>query len=453
MMAKKKPSRKQVVEKILNSITEPIKADELVEKILKRYKSTAKNPKRAIRSYLRELDGKELIFEDMHTIVPMEIAMQGIRYYITLDEIPQQGVILSDVFCSFIPWHVKNKVQLLDASHQKLDYKEVQVKMEKQSPLDLFGYLKASGYSLESWFKQNKITPEHIILISIVDWNKLCFSLDVGTRESIKEENNQKFADIVFNMLEKANNEYIDIQSSIATAYYLLGKENRLPCEYWRNILTNDGRMVCDRTGIQYADSLPFLEMFEENAYFEEPCVSEEEGRKVYCFKAYLKYKDTIWRTFQIQGEQTLVDLHYYMIELFDYDLDSSYISSFWKCIQRGKNKRKYREVEISRMSHFDNGEDTPIAALEISVGDRLKYVYYDKERIEHMIELQEVTEPQEIEYPIEIQRNKPEYQYCSKCKQVAIYVCYTHSQKESFVCDGDCLEEYEACYLEKIIY
>ncbi|WP_372366417.1 hypothetical protein [Candidatus Uabimicrobium sp. HlEnr_7] len=459
MAKRKQPSRKQIVKKILSSIIAPVKADELVAKVLKKYTPTAKDPKKAIRSYLRELDGELLIFEDLHTVVPLKVAMEGVQYYITFDEFLQQGVLLPVVFSSFTNWYGKKKVQLLDASHRKLDYEETTIELKKQSPLDLFMPSEIIGYSLESWFKENEITNKNIILITIVDWNKHCFSLEVKTLEGINKENNQRFADIVFGMLEKASKEHINIYRTIPTAYYLLKKENKLPCKYWQDILIDDGRMMFDDFCIQYIENTRFGWISEENE--EEYALDKKEGDKVYCFKAFLKYEDTIWRSFQIQGINTLADLNDCMMEFFQRDFD--HMAGFWKCTQRGKNKRKrYREIELANINPFGEGDgaEIPIATLDMQVGDRLKYVYDFGDWIEHVIELQDIFEPKKKElYPVETGRNKPNYKYCSMCKEkskkeVAKFICIDCSQEQREVlCCEDCIEEHDGCFLEDILY
>lgn len=56
-----------------------------------------------------------------------------------------------------------------------------------------------------------------------------------------------------------------------------------------------------------------------------------------------------------------------------------------WKLVRRGQTSR-FREIDLGNVDPLGegNGADSRIAGLGLQVGDRLKYVYYFGDWIEH---------------------------------------------------------------------
>ena len=80
MADKKPPSLYDIIERVLAQVPGPIPIDELAKRVLAIYPSKAKNPLTSVRSTLRlEHAGKTLVFLDRQTIVPLRVAMQGVR--------------------------------------------------------------------------------------------------------------------------------------------------------------------------------------------------------------------------------------------------------------------------------------------------------------------------------------------------------------------------------------
>ncbi len=190
--------------------------------------------------------------------------------------------------------------------------------------------------------------------------------------------------------------------------------------------------------------------------------LSEKEKQQVYRFKVYFKHNKKLWRRIEIQGEQTLDDLDGMLHTAFNHGWD--HLSGFWRLISRGKGKR-FREEELAVIYPFGNdgyGGETLIAALELKVGDALKYVFDFGDWIEHRLELEAVEAPvPEAEYPRQVAENKPRYHYCPHCKeqgkkQIATWVCIECSNnegKEVLIC-GACLKEFHPeHYADEMLY
>jgi hypothetical protein len=79
----------QAVEQVLAGLDGPISIEELSARVLAIRPSKAKNPVTLLRNQLRwDHVGKTLVFLDDRTVLPMRLAMQGIRFRIPVD--PQE---------------------------------------------------------------------------------------------------------------------------------------------------------------------------------------------------------------------------------------------------------------------------------------------------------------------------------------------------------------------------
>jgi hypothetical protein len=191
--------------------------------------------------------------------------------------------------------------------------------------------------------------------------------------------------------------------------------------------------------------------------------LSKEDGQKVYCWRAQLVHAPSIWREVEILGRQSISELDSILRDAFHHDI-FDHLSGFWKRIVRGGSSRKrYREVRIADVHPYEStaDEDTTIAALKFNVGDQMKYVYDFGDWIEHILELQSIGEAESgVDYPREVARNKPKYEYCIECqeegkKTIATWTCYTCSNEKQidvFLC-GNCMNKHGEHYTQEILY
>ena len=189
--------------------------------------------------------------------------------------------------------------------------------------------------------------------------------------------------------------------------------------------------------------------------------LSPEEAKQIYTFKANLKHRKGLWRTIEIQGEQTLGDFDRELRSAFEHDWD--HMSGFWKLFQQGKRK-KYSEEDLGSLNSFGEGEatDVSIAELELSVGGRLKYVYDFGDWVEHDIVLESLANPEAgAKYPRVVAKNKPRYRYCASCKKKgrktrATWFCVQCSDEKGKTmnfCDDCCSKFHEVHYITEIVY
>lgn len=194
---------------------------------------------------------------------------------------------------------------------------------------------------------------------------------------------------------------------------------------------------------------------------------------QVYRFKAVLVCRPKIWRVIEVQGKHTLADLDSAMRDAFNHDV-FDHMGGFWKLIPRaaqaktmsqrsGGKATRYREVDIGNVEPMGGGDRsaTKIAALDLSVGDQLKYVYDFGDWIEHRLTLEAIEAPQSnAKYPREVSRNQPEYAYCVECQKkgkqkVEKWICLSCTngpEQETWLCEK-CTDKQEEHYLEEILY
>ncbi len=78
------PTYDQVIEKILREAAAPMSVLELAQKIAAARPSTSKDPVKAAEKKIKEAAGRQLVYLDSNTIVPLEIAWQGVRFRMDL---------------------------------------------------------------------------------------------------------------------------------------------------------------------------------------------------------------------------------------------------------------------------------------------------------------------------------------------------------------------------------
>jgi hypothetical protein len=460
------------VEQALTEVNGPLAMDEFIRRILTIYPSKAKKPAASIRTHLRyDHEGKTLVYLDRQTIVPLHIAMHGVRFRLPLSPLEvERGVLfISPGFDYFLRREVgPAKAQLLDVTGDSLRVSVMTVKQTLAGPLGPVTH-EISAFDLGDWFRTKSVRQNDSVLVTIEDWETGRFRLEhervANRRHQEIERKNKELADVLFDMLEAAPDERLFGHRVILTAYARLSDPRGYPGDHWHVVLQQDGRMMWDGLTICYSDSptaIGRILLPEEEEMPDEEPYTPAQARQVYRFKAAFRHRPNLWRAIEIQGEQTLGDFDDILRDAFNHD-PGDHLSGFWKRIRRGKGER-FREVEIGDINPFEGGgaADLHLAGLGLKPGDELKYVYDFGDWIEHLLTLEAIIEPEgEVEYPRIADQNKPNHKYCLSCqnqgrKTVATWICIECSneeQKQVIVCE-DCLSaEHEDHYSEEMVY
>jgi hypothetical protein len=427
-----------------------------------------------VRSTLRlEHAGKTLVFLDRQTLVPLHVAMQGVRFRIPLtrEEVDRGVLCIAPAFDCFRRQGLAHQdMHLLDAAGHPLASHVVILKQQVTGPLGSFTQ-ETPAFEIGAWYRAHRVRHNDSVLVTIEDWQHGHFRLEHEPanqrRQQDIERQNQELANVLFAMLEAARSEQLFAHQTIPTAYARLSDLRGYPGDHWTEVITNDARMQWDGFSIHYSDfRSPWDEMLllAQQAEHAPPQESytPEQARQVYCFTAALWHRPQLWRRLEIQGGQTLADFDAILREAFRHDT-SDHLGGFWRLVRRGTAQR-FREIDLGDIDPFGGGSgaDRHLAGLGLQPGDALKYVYDFGDWIEHRLTLEEVAALETgATYPRIVAQNEPQYQYCQACqgkrrKSRATWVCIECSnarQQDVLVCEKCLIKDHEDHYAEEIIY
>jgi len=472
-------TRSQAMKQVIAQMTDPMGLEEFYSRVLALSPSQAKNPKAGIRDSLRfDFLGKSLLFLDKQTLIPVRLAMPGVRFRVSLSrqEINKGWLFVFPAFQFMAPNDLPAEEFWLEEDNgRSIPVNPVTVKFKVKT---IFGVqdIEHTAFDLMWWYKKHALRRGDSLLVTLLDWEKGRFRLEPEPARIRQRHNteiqaqNQALADHLFQQLETAPYEEVWGKIAIPTAYLHLKASNAYPADHWLEILERDRRMEWTGYEIRYADwTSPFERMLgdlsgepKQTPSSRQKPLSKQEARQVYCFKAALWLNKSLWRRIEIQGGQTLADFDDILRTAFQHD-HMDHLSGFWKLARRGQSRR-FREVDLGNINPFGGGEaaEIQVASLSLNPGDTLKYVYDFGDWIQHRLELEAIGEPEEnASYPRITGQNKPRYQDCQVCKNegrktIATCVCYTCSGEEQIdllLCET-CIEAHdEDHYLEQILY
>ncbi|MFZ5809468.1 MAG: IS1096 element passenger TnpR family protein [Chloroflexota bacterium] len=466
------PTYQTILNELADSLSGPIPLEDLIQQVLARKHSSAKNPRASVLNVLHSMTTRSLVFLDPATIIPARLAMQGARFRLPLGRRgAERGEIDMQHFKAYLPLDFETeKTRFVDANGNPI-HAPLKPYSQKSDFLFISYEIILFIADLSAWLRHQKVTRQDDLLVTILDWNNGLFQLEI---ESHRKRNNaliqardRLLADVFYAILESASYERVWLTEAIPTAYARLPEKEGCPPHHWQIVLEKDQRFRFDDYELKYADGKlsPFEFINAQNA--DEPLprrlkpVAKEQKKLVYRLKAAFKHNPRIWREVEILGEHTLHDLNSILVDSFDHDFD--HLAGFWKLVPRQGQKTRYREVDLGTVDPFGEGDgaDVQIAAIGLKEGDRLKYVFDFGDWIEHIITLEAIHPPEEgVKYPRETARNKPSYLYCTTCKEenkktIAVWQCLTCSvdqDQDLFYCD-ECITDHEDHYVEKIIY
>ena len=463
----------QAVEQVVTQLNAHTTLDEFTQRILAIRPSQAKKPSAAMHDHLRCHTGIDIVFLDRQTIVPLRLAMQGVRFRLRLTR-PEIdfGVLLTQPgFDPFLRRAIAlQDAQLVDAAGQPLPVCPVAVTFETTAAVAFApSTFDVAALDLGDWFRAQQIQAGDSILVTIEDWEKGHFRLEhepaSQRRQPEIERQNQELANLLFDLLEADRRERLYVYQAIPTVYARLSDPRGYPGDHWTAVIARDARMQWDGIDINYREGSPSL--MEELLFLDEEEAAQPEkphnpAQQVYRFKAILAHRPGRWRQIEIEGQQTMADFDAILRDAFNHD-PSDHLGGFWRRVRRGKTQR-FREVDLAEIDPLGEGDgaDQTVAELALQPGDELKYVYDFGDWIEHQITLEAIVAPEAgAAYPRIVGQSQTRHRYCQSCqaagrKTVATWICVDCSeeqQRDVLLCE-DCLEaQHEDHYAEELLY
>jgi len=234
----------EAAKQALAEVNGPIKQNELIEKVLEIYPSSAKKPEAGIRRHLRtEEVGRSIVFLDEETVIPLRVGAPGVRFRIPLSRwLVNKGVL--PVFPAFQGWisHTdeSNSINFMDEQGNPLPINIVSLKYRISG---LKEDIEADAFELRHWFQKHNARRNDSILVTVESWEPKGFRLEIEPEKKRRihrkeiEVKNQELSDIFFEMLETATSEQIYINKSVLTAYLRLPDPRGYPGDHWTAVL------------------------------------------------------------------------------------------------------------------------------------------------------------------------------------------------------------------------
>lgn len=471
-MAEKKVTLKQVVEQVLSELEGPITVKDLADRVYALYPTRSKTAMSSFRNCLHyDEQGVNLVYLDRFTILPMRIAMQGIRFRVPIDRhAAKENEIPTMFFDYFIGRDPRPKnIRFVDQTSMSIIYKIKPVK----NLWEVFSFWRRDFidiFDFSEWF--NKIKPQQgdSLLVTVQDWNSKEFILEHEPKKKRRSEEiqryNKEFSDILFDMLEESRDGDIFLHQVIPDVFVRLSNPRGYPGDSWREIIENDQRMMSDGIALRYPEDMSPLDHImlpdDEQLPWIQDSYARKQSNDLYRFKVSLGFDSPVWREIEIKAGQTFADLDVAIRDAFGHDR-YDHMGGFWKMIPRGKSRKKFREIEIGDINPLEEGTaaDVHIGGISLKPGDMMKYVYDFGDWVEHEVRLEEISTVETGKsYPALVGRNKPKYQYCVVCESkgketIATLVCLQCSTQRRvvFLCE-DCADKKHAeHYVEEMIY
>jgi len=472
-MADKKVTLRQVIEQVLSELDRPITVTDLADRVYAIYPTRSKTAMSSFRNSLHyDEQGVNLVYLDKFTILPMRIAMQGVRFRVPIDRHAEKEHEIPVLFFNyFIDKDAKSgKIHFSDKSGNPIPFKLKSAKnIWETNSLWRMDFVDAFDFS--EWFNRIKPKRNDSLLVTVHDWESREFLVEHEPQKQRRtaeiQRYNKEFADILFDMLEESRDGDLFLHQIIPDVFVRLSNPREYPGDHWREIIQSDERMVNDGRILKYPENVisPFDHLFlpdDERLPWIKDTYTKNQAQSVYRFKVSLGFDSPIWRVIEIKAGQTFADFDVAIRDAFGHDR-YDHMGGFWKLIPRGKSQKKFREIEIGDINPLEEGTaaDLHIGGMDLKPGNLMKYVYDFGDWVEHEVRLEEILVIETGKsYPLVAERNKPKYQYCVLCESkgketVATLVCLQCSTQKRviFLCENCADKKHQEHYLEEIIY
>jgi hypothetical protein len=410
---RQEPTLDQVVESLLAEVDGPVPLDKLVQQVLARRPSKAKNPVQAVTNHIRTSYRQEYYaFLDQNTVMPLRLALQGVRFRVTLDRqmVSSGAVPLVPYFIPFLR-HLRllggSPVEPTFENEQGVEIPSRLMTLRVQQ--EIFGETtegRVEAVQVKPWLSSLQARRGDSLLFTILDWEagrfQLTFEPERRRRKTDVARQNRALADLLYDLLEETRDERLLVSDGLRTAYARLASARDYAGDHWTTVIEQDGRMRWEEFEIVHAESenmslLDILEPPEEEAVEEKPFTARQ-GQQVYRFRVSRGKKEFL---LEVQGTNTLGDLDAAMREAFDLDT-YDHLSEFTLVTPRGKGKQPRRKPfgALDPLGEYA-AHTVRVAGLGLEPGAQLEYVYDLGDYIEHALALEAVGEPEaKAKYP-----------------------------------------------------
>ena len=411
----------EAARQVINELDGPITVNEFVQRVLAIKPSRAKSPRQAVLTALWRYQGTLFARPDSKTLVPLHVAMRGVRFRWRLSqvEVEHGQLLIESTFLGYggNQYKIAEWLCLEDEKGLSLPVKEAELTLrtreiiqeeylaEMEDYLEAYPEMSLKTLDLAEWMEAQNVKAGGSILFTIVAWEetKRVFRLEYEPPEELEAHRETIMAQdelleaTLFDILEHEREEAIWVRHAIPRLHVVLDGPRDIPGSHWTAAVTAKGRMRFDEIFITYIDSRQgFWVDFEVPSVIQPEKATEERKSKVFRFTVTFWNRKSPKRQVEVLGGQTLHDLDRVIRQAFKHDT-SDHLGGFWKLIRRG-NTNRYREVAIGTVYPFWPSEeavnDVLVAELDLEVGDQMKYVYDFGDWIQHAVVLEAIDAP-----------------------------------------------------------
>ncbi|MCH8292139.1 hypothetical protein IH992_13675 [Candidatus Poribacteria bacterium] len=164
------PTIAEAVERALAEVQAPTSLDVLLRRILTIRPSEANNPTGSIRTHIRELEGRSVVYLDSKTVSPLRVAAVGARFRVPLSgpEVADGALAISPGFDGWVNhFDEKQNLEFISDRHKVLPTRVVTI----QGHVNIFPLgdheIQRQAFDLADWFLNIHAHENDTILLKL----------------------------------------------------------------------------------------------------------------------------------------------------------------------------------------------------------------------------------------------------------------------------------------------
>ena len=160
-------SKSQAIDQVISQMTGPLDVEEFIRQVLALSPSKAKNPKAGIQQALQfDFLGKRLIYQEGRTLIPLRLAMPGVRFRdkLSRQEIEKGWLLVDPAFRYMATSNLPpEEFWLEDADGHSIPVNPVAVKSKIRT---IWGTsdLEQTAFDLDWWYRKHSLRRGDSIL-------------------------------------------------------------------------------------------------------------------------------------------------------------------------------------------------------------------------------------------------------------------------------------------------
>jgi hypothetical protein len=192
-MPDKKATLKQVVEQVLSELNESVTVTDLADLVYAIYPTRSKTAMSSFRNCLHyDEQGVNLVYLDKFTVLPMRIAMQGVRFRIPIDRHAEKENEIPFLFFNYFidrQGEPKN-VRFVDNTGNSIAFKTKSAR-NIWEPTSLWRRDFVNVFEFTEWFNKTRPQRGDSLLVTVRNWKNREFIMEYEPKRKRRLEDIQ----------------------------------------------------------------------------------------------------------------------------------------------------------------------------------------------------------------------------------------------------------------------